>query len=215
MKMRDLIIIGGGPAGITAGIYAARKNLDTLLITKDFIGQTGKAGVIENWPGNTSVTGPELMTLFRDHLKVFSPEISEGEVVMSMRKSDNGFIIETDKREIEAKSIIIASGRNPRQLNAEGVEKFVGRGVSYCATCDVPLFSGKRVAVVGGGNSGFETAIEVAERESPQVYLLEMAGKVLADEVLQEKVAKLKNIEVLTRVVPQRVDGDLKLEEKI
>lgn len=207
-NMYDLIIVGGGPAGITAGIYAARKNLKTILITRNFTGQTGRAGVIENWPGAIEVMGPDLVTLFKDHLRSFKIEIKEGDAVTEITKSDLGFEVKTNNDLLKAKSVIIASGRNPRPLKAEGIEQYIGKGVSYCATCDAPLFTGKSVAVIGGGNSGFETAIEMAERNSPKIYLLEMIPKVLADEILQERAAKQDNIKILTEAMVLKIEGD-------
>ncbi len=207
--MYDVMIIGGGPAGVTAGIYSARKNLKTVLITKDFTGQTGKAGVIENWPGTKETSGLELMTEFREHIDEFDLEILEGDVVSGLEKEGEVFKVMTGKgEEFESRSVIITSGRNPRPLKAKGEQEYIGKGVSYCAICDAPLFSGKTVAVIGGGNSGFETAIEMAGRKSPKIYILEMTPKVPADEILQKKVEKLGNIEVFTQAMLKEIKGD-------
>ncbi len=207
--MYDLIIIGGGPAGITAGIYAARKKIKTLILSKDFIGQTGKAGVVENWPGIKIITGPELMSQFISHLDEFEIDKKEGYLISSLEKKDNAFHLTTDKGEaFEAKSIIVATGRNPRPLRVPGEKEYLGKGISYCAICDAPMFAKKTVAVVGGGNSGFETAIEMATKHSAKVYLLEVASKPIADESLQEEVSKNDNIELITGALLKEVKGN-------
>src|SRR4030042_4512347 len=162
--MYDLIIIGGGPAGMTAGIYAARQRLNTLLITKEFGGQmTKKAVPIENWPGEKEISGFDLIQKFKSHLEKFKVDI-EKEGVVKIEKIDRIFKIATEKgKSFESKTVIIASGNDPRPLKVPGEKEFIGKGVSYCPTCDAPLFKNKIVAVIGGGNSGFETAIMVAK----------------------------------------------------
>ncbi len=203
----DLVIIGGGPTGVTAGIYAARKNIKTLIITKDFFGQTGKAATVENWPGTQRTTGIELMKSFRDHIKSYDVDIVEGESVMKLKKIEGGFFVKTNKaKEIEAKSVIISSGKNPRPLKVPGEDNFLGKGVVYCAICDAPLFAGKTVAIVGGGNSGFETALEMKRRNCPEVYILEACPKLLADEILQ-KEAEEAGIKVLLRAKIREING--------
>jgi len=207
--MYDVIIIGGGPAGITAGIYAVRKDLKTLLLTNDFIGQAGKAAFIENWPGTKEISGVELMNRFKEHINSLGLEFSEGELVSDLSKEGDVFKVRTEKdNEFESRAIIVTSGRNPRPLKVKGEKKYIGKGISYCAICDGPFFLGKRVAVIGGGNSSFETAIEMAGRKSPKVYILEIAPKVIADEVLQERIKKLDNVDVLTNAILKEIKGD-------
>lgn len=204
----DLVIIGAGPAGITAGIYAARKNIKTLIITKDFFGQTGKAATVENWPGTQKTTGIELMQSFKDHIKSYNIDTIEGESVMELDRNDNGFFIKTNKaKEIETKSVIISSGKNPRPLKVPGEDEFLGKGVVYCAICDAPLFAGKNIAVIGGGNSGFETALEMKRRNCPEVYILEACPKLLADEILQREAEKA-GIKVLLRARIREIHGN-------
>jgi len=209
--MYDLIIIGGGPAAITAGIYAARKKLKTLIITKDFVGQTGKAGFIENWPGIKNITGLELINQFKSHLDDHYIDTVEGELVKSIKNENQGFYLLTDKgNEYKSKSVIVASGRNPRPLKVLGEGDYLGKGISYCSICDAPLFSNKTVAVIGGGNSGFETAIEMATKYSAKkVYLLEVANKLIADETLQEEVKKIDTIKIITGAILKEVKGDI------
>lgn len=207
--MYDLVIIGGGPAGITAGVYGARKKLKTLVLTKDFIGQAGLTGTIENWPGEKDITGPELMDKFESHLKNYDVEIKEEEVV-SLNKSDN-FSLKTVKEEITSRAVIIATGRKPKALNVPGEEEFVGKGVVYCTTCDAPLFRGKRVVVVGGGNAGLESAIELTAH-AKEVFLFEAFPELSGDEFLQEKAEK-KGVKIFKKRIVKEIKGDKFVEE--
>ena len=160
VKIYDLIIIGGGPAGITAGIYAARQSLNTLLITKEFGGQVArKAVAIENYPGFGQISGLELIQKFEKHLKEFRIKIKNDSVV-KIKKVGQFFLVNTEgKNQFEAKAVIVTSGADPRPLEVPGEKEFIGRGVSYCSVCDGPLFKDKTVAVIGGGNAGFEAAL--------------------------------------------------------
>ena len=204
--MKDLIIIGGGPAGIVAGIYAARKNLEALLITKDFIGQLGNAGVVENWPGEKNIAGPELISNFRDHLEDYETEVKE-EKVAHVLKKEGHFVVESEDGEYKSKAVIVATGRNPRPLKIPGEKEYVGKGVSYCVTCDGALFRDKSVVVVGGGNSGLEGALELAEY-TKKVTVLEVRKRLAADEFLIEKAKKVDNIEIFTGIKPKKIVGD-------
>jgi len=202
----DLIIIGGGPAGITAGIYAARKKLKTLLLSKNFIGQVGTAFWIENYPGFEKILGQDLIQKFLSHLKKFEIEIGQAGV-KKIRKVKNLFIVQTEeKKNYLSRAVILASGRDPRPLEVPGEKKLIGRGVSYCPTCDLPFFKNKKIAVIGGGNSGFEAAIEAC-KFSPQIYILEAGPKVLADEINQERAKKTKKIEVILNAKVKKILG--------
>jgi thioredoxin-disulfide reductase len=202
----DLIIIGGGPAGITAGIYGARKKLNSLLLTKDFVGQVGKAGDIENWPGNYRIPGIELLKSFKEHLKRFDIGIEEEEV-KEIKKRDGIFEISTLKNNnFQSKSVIITSGKNPRPLKVPGEEKFMGKGLSFCSICDAPFLKDKVVAVVGGGNSGFETALDLS-KYSPKIFILEFGTKVKADEVSQERAKASGKISVITNAAIKEIKG--------
>lgn len=203
----DLIIIGGGPAGITAGIYSARKKLNTLVIAKDFIGQIGKAWGVENYPGFEEISGFDLIQKFKNHLKKFEIEISEGEEAREIKKNGNVFeIITKQNKEYSAKAVIIASGRDPRPLEAKGEKEFLGKGISYCVTCDGPIFAGKTVAVIGGGNAGFETAFELL-LHCPKIYILEAGPKPKADEINLEKAEKSGKIEIITNASVVEIKG--------
>jgi len=221
----DLIIIGGGPAGITAGIYAARKKLNTLLLTKDFFGQIGSTSHVDNWPGEMGVGGLALMQKLEQHLRQFQIGIQAGEKVVSVELSVSGtdnstdssvgtryrqlcFNVQTENSvKSQAKTIIAATGRTPLKLGVEGEKEFTGKGLSYCAICDAPFFRDKQVAVVGGGNAGFETALDLAKYAS-RVVLLERGDKFLADELLQEQAKATGKIDVLLNTELQKVEGN-------
>ncbi len=204
----DLIIIGGGPAGITAGIYAARQKLNTLLITKNFGGQLSrKAVAIENYPGFERISGLELIRRFEKHLKKQKIEIQK-DLVKKIKKANKVFSVFTkNKSKFQAKAVIIASGADPRPLEVPGEKKFIGRGVSYCTTCDGPLFAGKTVAVIGGGNAGFEAAIYLS-KIAKKIYILEYSQEVKADEINQERVRKTGKIEIITSASLKQIKGD-------
>jgi len=204
----DLIIIGGGPAGITAGIYAARQNLKTLLITKEFGGQVGRKAVnIENYTGFEEISGIDLIQKFENHLKKQKIYIEKDEVI-KLKKEGDTFIVSTrSSRVFESKTVIISSGADPRPLEVPGEKEFIGRGVSYCALCDGPFFSNKDVAVIGGGNAGFETAIFLSDI-AKKIYILEFGERLMADAWNQEKVKKTGKIEVITSALLREIKGD-------
>jgi thioredoxin-disulfide reductase len=205
--MYDLIIIGGGPAGMTAGIYAARQKLNTLLITKIFGGQvTEKAVKVENYPGFEEISGQELIEKFKKQLMRYDISV-EFEEVKKITKENQNFLVETvSQKKFESFTVIVATGAEPRMLNIKGEKEFLGRGVSYCATCDGPLFRGKRVAVIGGGNAGFEAAIFLAEYAS-KIYILEFSDKVRADKENQELAEKTGKIEVILNAQVKEIEG--------
>ena len=207
----DLIIIGGGPAGITAGIYAARKRLKTLLITKDFLGQVAKTSQIDNYPGFFGISGIELMKKFEEHLRKFDIEIRKGEEVTKIKKAGKKFLVKTEREEFPAQAVIIATGRDPRPLEVPGEKEFIGHGVSYCSICDAPLFKDKAVAVIGGGNSGFEAALDLA-KYAKRIFIFERGEKVIADEILQEQVAQEKKIEIHLNKEVKKIVGKDKVQ---
>ena len=204
----DLIIIGGGPAGVTAGIYASRKKLKTLLIAKNFGGlMSGKAVTIENYPGFEEISGSELIERFEKHLRKQNVDV-EKDSIAQMERSGQGFSVLTEKKkEFQSQAVIVASGSEPRTLGLAEEKDFIGRGVSYCSTCDGPMFLNKNVAVVGGGNSAFETAVFLTNY-AKKIYILESGKEVRADEVLQEKAQKTGKIEVMTGVLVKKIEGE-------
>jgi len=207
--MNDLIIIGGGPAGIAAGIYASRKKIKTLLITDYFGGQWIVASDIQNFIGFKSISGFNLSKALEEHLRLQSDiEIKDQTLALKIEKKDNGFAVKTNKEEVfETKTVLMALGTHYRKLNVPGEDKFMGRGVFYCATCDAPLMKGKAVAIVGGGNSGFESAIDLLPYAS-KIYLLEYANTFSADLTTQEKAKNSGKIEAITMAAVQEVFGD-------
>ena len=207
--MYDLIIIGGGPAAVSAGIYAARKKLKTLLITKGWGGQLSSAPSIENYPGFDSILGVGLSNKFVDHLKKNDLEIKENFDVKEIKlEGDEKTIrVRGEKGDFKSKAIIIATGRIPRKLGISDEEKFIGKGISYCATCDAPLFRDKKVAVIGGGNTGMEIALELASYAS-EVNILVRKPKPRANEYLQNKIKKVSKIKIITNATIKELKGD-------
>ena len=204
----DLIIIGGGPAGVSAGIYAARRKLNTLLIAKSSGGQMARKAVdIENYPGFEKISGLELIQKFEKHLRKNKIDI-ERDTVGKVKKIDHGFSVSTGSRkQFDAKAVIIASGADPRPLEVPGEKEFIGKGVSYCTACDGPLFSDKDVAVVGGGNSGFEAALSL-KGYAKKIYILEFSSQAKADEANQKLAQKSGNIEIITSAVLKEIKGE-------
>jgi len=214
-ELYDLIIIGGGPAGITAGIYAARKRLKTMLLTKDFFGQTAKASKIDNFPGFLKISGPDLMKKFKEHLEKFEIEIKEDEIVSKIEKKEKNFLITTEKKkQFLTKTIIAAIGADPRPLEVEGEKEFIGRGVSYCSTCDAAFFENKAVAVIGAGNSGFTAALDLA-KYAKRIFIFERNDKIIADEILQEEIKKDPKIEIHLNKEIIKIEGNKKVDSLI
>lgn len=206
--IKDLIVIGAGPAGITAAVYAARKKLDFTVISRDIGGQAAWSGEIENYTGFQFITGPELALKFKDHLEKFSFDMKEGVGVNKIEKDDSNFKVSISKGEaLICKTLVIASGKRPKLLNVPGEGKFKNKGLTYCATCDGPLFAGKNVAVIGGGNSGLDATMQMM-RIAKKVYLINNGDKLTGDPVMQEKVKAAKNVEILHKTRVLEVSGD-------
>jgi alkyl hydroperoxide reductase subunit F len=212
----DLIIIGGGPAGMTAGIYAGYQGIKTLLITKNFGGQMSqKTVMIENFPGFAEISGIELIKNFEKHLRKFPVEIFN-DAVVKVKKENKNFIVltGTEKKEFQARAVIIASGADPRPLEVPGEKEFIGRGVSYCVNCDGPLFRNKNVAVVGGGNAGVEAAIALAQW-AKKIYILEFLPQLAADQTNIQKVKKIDKVEIITNAEIKEIKGKTFVENLI
>jgi alkyl hydroperoxide reductase subunit F len=210
--MYDLMIIGGGPAGMTAAVYAARKKLNTLLLSKDVGGQVNWTLGIENYMGYQFIEGPELIHKFEEQVKQFPLDVKIGEGVSSLSRISGGFEARTDSGETyQAKAAIVATGKRPRQLNVPGEEELKGRGVTYCAICDGPLFAGMKVAVIGGGNSALEAADDMV-KVADHIYLVSVTP-LTGDQVLIDKVKGADNLtmflehEVLEITGEKFVDG--------
>lgn len=204
----DLIIIGGGAGGITAGIYASRQKMKTLLITRGYGGQmTRKATEVCNYPGFPRVESSELIKRFVEHLKLQENiEVKIGEVGKVEKDKDIFFVYTGEKEKISGRAVIVATGADPRPLEAPGEKEFIGKGVSYCVTCDGPLFKNKAVAVVGGGNSGFEAAIFM-KNYAKKIYILEYSSAPQADLENQKEAEKL-GIEVITNAKVTEIKGN-------
>jgi len=204
--MYDLIIIGGGPAAVSAGIYLARKRIKVLLIAKGWGGQTAYAPEIQNYPGFDNISGMDLVNKFVEHLKKNEIEIKEEEVG-EVSLINNIIEVKTENNIYQAKSLIVATGRVAKKLNVPGEKEFFGKGVSFCVTCDAPLFQDKEVAVIGGANAGLVTAIELAAYAS-KIYILKGRKELVADQALQEKIKKIDKIEVITKAKISEIKGD-------
>jgi len=209
----DLIIVGAGPAGLTAGIYASRRNLNNLIISKDAGGQAATAAHVENYPGFEQVNGFELMQKFQKQAEKFGSQFLYEEVENIVKK-DNIFEVKTLSGQIKkAKALILAFGLNHRNLNVPGEKEFTGKGVAYCATCDGPLFKDKVVAVIGGGNAALESA-QYLTAIAQKIYLIHRQEDFKAEEVLINKIETSPKIEIIAQSVVTKILGD-KLVEKI
>ncbi len=205
----DLIIIGGGPAGITAGIYAGRQKMKTLLMTKEFGGQMAKkATEICNYPGFEKISGAELIEKFVGHLeKQESVEIKFAEAGRVEKEGGVFTVTTTENEKIQSNSVIIATGADPRPLEAIGEKEFIGKGVGYCVTCDGPIFKNKTIAIVGGGNAGFEAALFMTNYAS-KIYILEFGTEPKADQENKNEAKKSDKIEIITNASVKEIKGD-------
>jgi alkyl hydroperoxide reductase subunit F len=210
----DLIIIGGGPAGIAAGIYAARKKLKTLLITKDWGGQITRANEVQNWPGIKNISGMDLIKQMTEHLKSFEIKIKEHREVIDLDKKGDNFVVRDNDEQYEARAVIIASGKLPRTLNIPGEDEFRGKGVSICATCDAPIFKNKAVAVVGGGNVGFGIAMDLI-KYAKKIYILEFFEEMKGDLMTKCELDECGKIEYITSAAVKEIKGDKFVESLV
>ena len=208
MKEYDVVIVGAGAAGMTAAIYTCRKNLKTVVISVDIGGQSNLTNHIENYPGVDALPGAELMQKFYSKAKSFGAEFVTGKVI-KIEKEGNGFKLTLSNNDVyTAKGVILAFGAVPRELGIPGEAKFLGRGLSTCATCDAPLYRNKVVAVIGGGNSAVEGALELVHAGAKQVYLVHRRNEFRGDEVSVEKIKTEKLITITTPYVPVEIVGD-------
>ena len=213
----DLIIIGGGPAGTAATVYAARKRLQTLFITTEWGGQSVVSEQIYNWIGTTSLSGNELAENFKKHVlantenaenKNSTLKVKEGEKVSAIEKNDTIFKVKTESgEEFLTKTILITSGSGRRKLVAKNADRLEHKGLTYCASCDGPLFEGMDVVVIGGGNAGFETAAQLLAY-CKSVTLLHRSESFRADEITVEKILKNPKMKAVRNVEILEVKGD-------
>jgi alkyl hydroperoxide reductase subunit F len=194
--MRDVTIIGGGPAGMTAAIYAARKKLDQLVVSPDVGGQAAWASSVENYLGYIMISGIDLAEKFETHVKQFHVDVVDSTVVALERRADIFVARLADGTEHESRAVVVASGRSARNLGVPGEEEYKGRGVAYCATCDAPLFAGEDVAVIGSGNAGLSAAEQLAKIAN-RVYVIEELSHITGDPVLTERLKMTSNVSFL------------------
>ncbi len=213
MEIHDLAILGGGPGGVAAGVYAGRKKLNTLLITKDFQGQSGVSSDIQNWVGTPSISGQQLVKDLEKHLRQYEEQIDiktgeEIEKVTEIKENDEKiFEIKTTKETYRAKTILVTTGSHRRRLQAERADELEHRGLTYCATCDGPLFTGKDTIVIGGGNSGFESASQLLAY-AKSVTILHRNNNFKADEVTIKKVSSHPNFKLIPNAKTIKILGE-------
>lgn len=211
----DSIIIGGGPAGVAAGVYVARKQMKSLMLVKSLGGQSVVSDDIQNWIGDMHISGYELANKMAAHVKSYPEvlEVKEGEMVSEIKKiiceedRECDFEVVTNNGSYKTKTIILCSGARRRKMNIPGEEQFNGKGVAYCSTCDAPLFKNKDVAVVGGGNAGLEAVIDLLPYAN-HITLFERGDKPKGDPKTLEEIEKNNKVTVLTNVETKEVLGD-------
>ena len=206
----ELAIIGGGPAGVAAGVYASRKQLRTIFITESFGGQSVVSDGIENWIGTIKIPGAELAESLKKHLEAYAKDVVDiktGERVSKVEKTETGFKVTTNTTSYEAKKILITVGSRRRKLEVPGADKFEHKGIMYCASCDAPLFGDIDVAVIGGGNSAFESAAQLAAY-AKSVVIIHRRAEYRADPVTVERILKNPKIKALCNADVLEVKGE-------
>ncbi len=205
--MYELIIVGGGPAGMAAAVYSARKRLNILLITNDIGGQVNWTTGVENYLGYQFIEGHELISKFQEQVNQFPIEQKIGLKVKQIKKIDGGFeVIAESGERFQSEVALLATGKRPRRLNVEGEMELTGRGVTYCAICDGPIFAGQRVAVIGGGNSAIEAALDMVKiaEHVDMVSVTPLTG----DPIMIEKLSAAKNLTIFTEYQTEKVLGN-------
>ena len=214
--MEDLVIIGGGPAGVAAGVYAARKKIKTVLITDSFGGQSLVSADIQNWIGDPSLTGFELAQKLEKHLKAQEDiKIVESDLVSKIETMDStsspqggGFRVETKKgTTLETRTVLMALGSRRRRLGVPGEDKFEGKGVVFCSTCDAPIFKDKVTAVVGGGNAGLEAVRDLLPYAT-KIYLIARSDALKGDPITQDTVKQSPKVDIIYNAETQEILGD-------
>lgn len=213
--MYDLAIIGGGPAGVAAGVYAARKRLRTVFITESFGGQSVESLEIQNWIGTEKVPGPDLAKALEAHLRAYAGDVVDiraGERVQKLETIAGGFKTTTTKSAYESQTVLVATGGIRRKLEVPGAERFENKGVTYCASCDGPLFAGMDTVVIGGGNAGFETAAQLLAYAKSVTLIHRSAAFTKADASTVEAVLKHPSMRAMLNTTPVEVKGDKMVE---
>lgn len=204
-KEYDVIVVGGGPAGLTAALYSARRGLKTLVLSQDIGGQAATTGTVENYPGFDLVDGFELMMKFKAQAEKYGAAIVLEEV-SGIKKTDDGFFVQSANGEYSAMALILAQGLTHKHLNVPGEADLVGKGISYCATCDAPLYKGKATAVIGGGNSAMDAALLLAHF-SPTVTLITHNAEFRGEKVLIDRIHQTPAIRQITNAMTTEVLG--------
>ena len=211
-KVWDVAVVGAGPAGLTAALYAARKNLSTILIALDLGGQVGITHLVTNYPGLPVIEGPELVRMMFEQAYMYGLERMLGERVQNIRVDGRAKVLElVSGKEVKARSVIVASGAEKRRLEIPGESEFAGRGVVYCSTCDGPFYRDKTIAIVGGGNSALEAAVEMSGI-AKKVYVVSRR-EWSADEVLKDKAGSAKQVKALVGYEPLEIVGSEMVEQ--
>ena len=208
--MHDLIIIGAGPAGMSAGIYATRYGLNTMLISEDVGGLMNEAEPVENWPGVKKIHGFQLMKNFKEHVESLDVPIKTGEVV-SIEKKGSGskvyFKVKMKKKTFSAKALIISSGSKRRKMGVSGEKKYEGRGVHYCATCDAPMYRNKNVAVIGGGESAAQACLLIAQY-AKKVYMMYRGSRLKTEQIYINRLKANKKIKIMLNTEVKNISGN-------
>ncbi|HSV96882.1 MAG TPA: FAD-dependent oxidoreductase [Spirochaetota bacterium] len=210
----DVIIIGGGPAALTAAVYCMRKGVSTGLITMDFGGQLSDTSTVENYMGYNYITGVDLASKFREQVRQFEIAVVEGKKADSIEDGRVKTIRIEDGSAFRARTLIITTGKSWRRLGVPGEAELTGKGVAYCAICDAPLFAGKRVVVVGGGNSGIESAIDLA-KISEHVTVIQLLSELTADKILVDAFSAFANTTVMYEHEVVEIKGELRVENVV
>ena len=211
LPMYDLIILGGGPAGTAAAVYAARKQLKSLIMTSEFGGQSTVSELIYNWIGTSEISGADLGKNLKEHVLYYKGpflDIVEGEKVVNVKKEDSAITIKTESgKTYTSRGLLVATGSGRRKLVAENADKYEHKGITYCASCDGPLFADQDVMVVGGGNAGFETAAQLLAY-CKSVTLIHKNTEFKADEITVKKVMANPKFKAITNADILKVDGE-------
>ena len=195
-KVYDVLIIGGGPAGMTAAVYCMRKGADTAIIIKSIGGQVADTASVENYLGYKYINGSELVDKFKEQVLQFSIGYEEGQGVSSIEDGGIKKVVLDDGRVIQSRTLIIATGKTWKKLGVPGEKQLTGRGVAYCTICDAPLFAGKKVVVAGGGNTGVEAAIDLVSVAS-EVVIIQLLEELTADKILLDKLKGFSNVSMI------------------
>jgi len=209
MNSYDIIIIGAGPAGLTAGLYAAREGMKTAIVSKDIGGTTNSILMLENWPGFTG-SGSQLIKQMHEHLKKYEIDFIMGDVESLSKKGDS-FSVKLKKQEINGKTLLLTTGTERKRLEVPGEKELVGKGISYCVTCDAFFFKGKTVAVVGGSDCAATSAIALTNI-AKKVYVIYRGEKLRCEDINSKRLEDAQNVEILYKAIPLEIMGDEKVE---